>query len=308
VITSLGGLSRIHHSSNSPRMKVLFLLYLLISYSTALNFPNPNKIVKNSLDVINGIHRIAKEQVAKIPSMDDINREAAAHAQYAQQVIADAKAKVSANLPSMDEINKQVEAHAQHVQEVIEGAKAQAATYLPSLEELKKKSMEGIQGVGEKVGPALENAQEFVTSQASEASKIITSYLTTLQSNEVTVVQVASDCLDWSAEKLAEKLGIPEETARKAIIIVVGIAVGVTVAYVVIPGILGGVGFTAEGVSLGSLAASAQSFVYGGETSGVFSFLQSAGALGVDGTTAFIISTFGGATTAYASSHVEHVL
>ncbi|XP_022800209.1 uncharacterized protein LOC111338068 isoform X3 [Stylophora pistillata] len=52
-------------------------------------------------------------------------------------------------------------------------------------------------------------------------------------------------------------------------------------AVVAAPGVLGAAGFTAGGVAAGSIAAAAQSAIYGGFTGGVFSLLQSAGAAGI---------------------------
>ena len=47
------------------------------------------------------------------------------------------------------------------------------------------------------------------------------------------------------------------------------------------PVVLGVAGFTTGGVAAGSVAAAAQSAIYGGFTGGVFSLLQSAGAAGI---------------------------
>ena len=63
-----------------------------------------------------------------------------------------------------------------------------------------------------------------------------------------------------------------------------GIGVGIGGAIVGIaaaPLVLSAAGFTAGGVAAGSIAASAQSVIYGGATTGIFSLLQSAGAAGL---------------------------
>ena len=56
-----------------------------------------------------------------------------------------------------------------------------------------------------------------------------------------------------------------------------GFIVGIAAA----PLVLSAAGFTAGGVAAGSIAASAQSVIYGGATTGIFSLLQSAGAAGL---------------------------
>jgi len=66
-------------------------------------------------------------------------------------------------------------------------------------------------------------------------------------------------------------------------------------------------GFTAAGVAAGSLAASTQSAVYGGATTGVFATLQSVGATGalsMAGTAA--VTTTGAAIGAGVGAAVEH--
>ena len=63
-----------------------------------------------------------------------------------------------------------------------------------------------------------------------------------------------------------------------------GIGVGVggaIVGIVAAPLVLSAAGFTAGGVAAGSIAAWAQSVIYGGATTGIFSLLQSAGAAGL---------------------------
>ena len=61
----------------------------------------------------------------------------------------------------------------------------------------------------------------------------------------------------------------------------IGAAVGVTAGAVAIPLTLAAVGFGAAGVVAGSTAATIQSIMYGGLTTGVFSICQSFGAAGV---------------------------
>ena len=62
---------------------------------------------------------------------------------------------------------------------------------------------------------------------------------------------------------------------------IIGGTVGAGVAVAAAPIALAAAGFTAGGVAAGSIAAAAQSAIYGGFTTGVFSALQSMGVLGL---------------------------
>ena len=62
---------------------------------------------------------------------------------------------------------------------------------------------------------------------------------------------------------------------------IVGGAVGTAVTVVAAPFVLPALGFGAAGVVTGTVAAGAQSWLYGGLTGGAFAALQSAGVLGV---------------------------
>jgi len=67
---------------------------------------------------------------------------------------------------------------------------------------------------------------------------------------------------------------------------------------IVLPIALPLLGFGATGVAAGSIAASAQSAIYGGFTTGIFSALQSMGAAGVSAGTTAMLTAFGVATGA----------
>jgi len=75
-----------------------------------------------------------------------------------------------------------------------------------------------------------------------------------------------------AAEKMGEK--VKEHPKTTAAVVCAVAAPAVTVAAVT------AAGFTTAGVAAGSIAATAQSVVYGGATTGVFSVLQSVGATG----------------------------
>jgi len=84
-------------------------------------------------------------------------------------------------------------------------------------------------------------------------------------------------------------------TAASKVAAVVGVGVATTlVAPVVIGGVLSVLGFGASGVVAGSIAAGAQSAFYGGATTGVFSVLQSVGAVGLSSTASAVAGTVAG--------------
>merc|ERR1712037_276404 len=69
-----------------------------------------------------------------------------------------------------------------------------------------------------------------------------------------------------------------------------------------------GLGFGAGGVAAGSIAASAQSAIYGGFTSGIFSALPSMGAAGVSAGTTAMLTAFGVATGARIEEDIIHTI
>ena len=95
-----------------------------------------------------------------------------------------------------------------------------------------------------------------------------------LKTGEVSQTQ-ENNTIDKSGKSTKPKI------SKKALC---GIGVGVggaIVGIVAAPLVLSAAGFTAGGVAAGSIAAWAQSVIYGGATTGIFSLLQSAGAAGL---------------------------
>jgi len=95
--------------------------------------------------------------------------------------------------------------------------------------------------------------------------------------------------------KLADTMS-PE--TKKKIKIGVFAGAGVIVGACAIPLALPLIGFTSAGVAAGSIAASIQSVVYGGFTTGLFSLAQSAGAAGVSAAATAGMAAAGGAAGA----------
>uniref|UniRef100_A0A0K2VBR2 Uncharacterized protein n=1 Tax=Lepeophtheirus salmonis TaxID=72036 RepID=A0A0K2VBR2_LEPSM len=85
----------------------------------------------------------------------------------------------------------------------------------------------------------------------------------------------------------------------------VGLAVGGT-SIIAAPFILTAAGFGAAGVASGSIAAGVQSAVYGGATSGIFSILQSAGAVGISAASTAIIGTSTGTVAAVVTQKINN--
>jgi len=122
---------------------------------------------------------------------------------------------------------------------------------------------------------------------------------------KLTVVKLADAKLDWTAAELAKLLHIDESTAKSVVKITAISATGSLATFLVVPVALPLIGFEGAGVAAGSLAALIQSVVYQGETAGLFSLLQSAGALGISATTQVMLGLLGGGTAGGIAAGVE---
>lgn len=151
-------------------------------------------------------------------------------------------------------------------------------------------------GISSAVGnlPPLPSIDDFKNSLQQLTAYKIAKCVYEKKFGMVTVVQLVETGLDKSSIELANLLNIDESTARSIIKITVISATGAVVVYYVIPTVLPVIGFTMEGVAANTMASYIQSIVYKGETSGLFSMLQSAGALGISDTTRVVLSVFGG--------------
>jgi len=88
----------------------------------------------------------------------------------------------------------------------------------------------------------------------------------------------------------------------------VGAAVGIPAALVAAPLIIGAVGFSASGVVAGSLAAGAQASIGNVVAGSAFALLQSAGVLGLAGTTQVAVGPAGGTAAGAIGTAVAAIL